>query len=75
MGTIVYNKPNFTVWIGNVSYRNSSQYNRAYCFDFMGFPGTSQGFPVTIIRKRGYPNLATKVARSSERVNILKRYL
>ena len=52
----------------NISCRNSSQYNGAFSLEFMGFPGISQGFPVTILGIRGYPNLATIVARGSERV-------
>ena len=47
---------------------HSSQYNGAYSLDFMEFPGIPLGFPVTIIDIKGYPNLATVVARGSEGV-------
>ena len=55
----------------NMSCRNSSQYNETFSLDFMGFHGIPQGFPVTKNRYKGYPNLATIVARGSERVNIV----
>ena len=43
-----YAKAYRSVLLLNMSCRNSSQYNGAFSFDFMGFLGIPQGFPVTI---------------------------
>ena len=59
-----------------MSCMNSSQYNGAYSSDFLGFPRDSLLLYIDI---KGYPNLATIVARGSEgvkkRLNIVLDYL